>query len=119
MDDGIRAPSAFRLRSSEPAIESRVVVRWGQIGCVIDCIGIDAVAARRLQCDHRIPEFQSGKEIVAIVTPRLFLFNRDDFSCDRRKELLVGLFGRFYGEALVLWLAPEVLHPARGTGRED
>ena len=95
VDDRICAPAALRLRSSEPAVEGRVVVRWGQVGCVVDRVRIDAVAARRLQCDHRVPEFQSGKEIVAIVTPRLFLFNRDDLSCDRRQELLVSLFGRF------------------------
>src|ERR1700679_1284725 len=118
VDDGICAPAAFCLRSSEPAIEGRIVVRWGQVGRVIDRIRIDAISPWWLQCDQGIAKLHSSKQIVALVAPGLLLFNRDNLSGDRREEFLVSLLGRFYAWAMVLRLAPEILHSARRASRK-
>ena len=86
-----------------------------QVGGVIDGVGIDAVAARRLKGNERVAEIHGREEVVVIVAPRLFCIDRDDFAADGWQEFFIRLLGGHYAGAAVLWLSPEVLHSAIGT----
>src|SRR5579862_7330991 len=118
MNDGIRAPASFGLRSSKPAIKSNVMMCRRKIWRVINRIRIETEAAWWLQRDKDIAKLHRGKQIIVLVSPRFLLVNRNHLAADSWQQLLVCLFRGKNAWPVSLRLAPEILHPSRRTLRK-
>src|SRR5207302_7415926 len=51
----------------EPAIEGVIVVRWRQVGLVVNQVWVHPVSTRRLDTDEHIPEAQSGERNLPVM----------------------------------------------------
>ena len=62
VDHGIGAPGI-----AQPAVEGVVVMRWRQVGLMVDGVRVHAVAARRLQGHEDVAEVEAGQGDVVVV----------------------------------------------------